>query len=375
MGFSKLTIKASCVSSTASFGSTGIWLHGARAGHQYGLESEEYKTSLETADYHIGRVIEALQDRGIYDNTLIVVTTDHSLQDTSHSRGPTFSIWNGPGIKQGYEMDDASEYVSGYGWVSHTLDDVAPTITELLCLRSPVDATGTGFADQILVSEAIIEEETEVVSIDSLSVTGPYREGMRDVVLLGVEVLISDVVDLKEWQFRLDYDEEILALWDIRLDPDVIAQTGGSSRNGPVHTVPRPFSGSRVLLRYYFKPLKVGVSEFRLYDVVLKDLSGDVLPSSVSSSHVTVTAFSDWVDGEFELLSREFDVLSEEFEELNQTFASLQDKYASLESDLSESVLQIVELESIVARAHRNANQEALEEAVLNYINKYAELT
>ena len=61
--------------------------------------------------------------------------------------------------------------------------------------------------------------------------------------------------------------------------------------------------------------------------------------------------------GEFELLSREFDVLSEDFDELNQTFSSLQDNYASLESDLSESALQIVELESIVEDATNEINQ------------------
>ena len=282
-----------------------------------------------------------------------------------HSRGPTFSIWKGPGIKQGYEMDDASEYVSGYGWVSHTLDDGAPTITELLGLRSPNDATGTGFAEWILVSEPFIEEETDVVSVDPLSVTGPYREGVQEVVLLGVEVSISDVVDLKEWQFRIDYDEEVLALWDIRLDSEVKAQTGGSSRNGPVHTVPRSFSGSGVLLRYYFKPLKVGVSEFSLYDVEMKDASGFVIPSSVSSCVVTVTSFSEWVDGDYELLSGDFDDLSEDFEELNRIFVSLQDSYASLGSDFSELSLRIEELESLVDEATNEATRLEVENSEL----------
>ena len=113
-----------------------------RVGHQYGLGSEEYQAALETADYHVGRVIEVLQGQGVYDETLIVVTTDHSLQGTSHCRGPTFSIWKGPGIKEEYEMDDSSEYVTGYGWVSHTLDDVAPTILDYLGLRPLSDSTG-----------------------------------------------------------------------------------------------------------------------------------------------------------------------------------------------------------------------------------------
>ncbi len=113
-----------------------------RAGHQYGLGSVEYQAALEAADYQIGRVIETLQDQGVYDETLIVVTTDHSLQGTSHSRGPTFSIWKGPGIKEDYEMIVASEYVTDYGWVSHTLDDVAPTILYYLGFRALANATG-----------------------------------------------------------------------------------------------------------------------------------------------------------------------------------------------------------------------------------------
>ncbi len=113
-----------------------------RAGHQYGLGSEEYQAALEKADYQIGRVIETLQNQGVYEETLIVVTTDHSLQGTSHSRGPTFSVWKGPGIKEGYKMDDSSEYVTGYGWASHTLDDVAPTILDYIGLRSLSNATG-----------------------------------------------------------------------------------------------------------------------------------------------------------------------------------------------------------------------------------------
>jgi len=331
-----------------------------KAGHQYGLGSDEYLAALETADYHIGRVIETLQDQGVYNETLIVVTTDHSLQGTSHSRGPTFSIWKGPGIKEEYEMNASYEYVTGYGWVSHTLDDVAPTITELLGLRSPNEATGTGFADRILVSETIIEEETDVVLVEPLSISGLYHEGMQDIMLLGVEVTVSDVVDLKEWQFKINYDEELLELWDIRVDPEVKSQTGGSMRNGSIFTVPHPYSGSGVLLRYYFKPLKIGEAEFNLYDIELRDASENVLPFSVSSCMVTVTSFSDWVNGECEVMVVEYEVMVDEYndlsgmyEELNQTYTALLSDYASLNSELTSSLIWIDELESLIDEATR----------------------
>ncbi len=82
-----------------------------RVGHAYGHDSAEYRSAIENADYHAGRLVQALKELGVFDRALIAITTDHGITGTSHSRGyetdmRIFSIWQGPGVKKGYEMVD-----------------------------------------------------------------------------------------------------------------------------------------------------------------------------------------------------------------------------------------------------------------------------
>ncbi len=83
------------------------------AGHRHGHMSEEYFESIQEADVHLGRLLEYLQNEGLIERTLIVVTTDHGMTGHSHSYGfetdmRIFSLWKGPGIKAGYEMEDVT---------------------------------------------------------------------------------------------------------------------------------------------------------------------------------------------------------------------------------------------------------------------------
>lgn len=117
-----------------------------RMGHAHGHGSAEYRSAIENADYHIGRLVQALKDLGVFDRTLMVITTDHGITDTSHSRGyetdmRTFSIWCGPGVKRGYEMVD-NVYITatathGETYVAHRIIDIAPTLVTLAGLSPP----------------------------------------------------------------------------------------------------------------------------------------------------------------------------------------------------------------------------------------------
>lgn len=131
-------------------------------GHEYGHDSPEYRKAIEDADYHIGRLVENLKELGVYDDTLIVIATDHGMTGQSHGRGyetdmRIFSIWHGPGVKQGYEMEDvvhipaSGNYDETY--VAHRIIDIAPTMTELAGVRPPWDAEGN-------VITQILEEKT-----------------------------------------------------------------------------------------------------------------------------------------------------------------------------------------------------------------------
>jgi uncharacterized membrane protein len=161
--------------------------------HAYGHESPEYRESIENADYHIGRLINKLKEFGVFEQTLIVITTDHGMTGTSHSYGyetdmRIFSIWRGPGIKRGFEMFNMV-YVHGTetydnAYVAHRTIDIAPTITELVGVRAPENAEGE-------VIWQIFEEVKLVISI-----TPSYQSGLPNTTLnFTIKVANADNVE------------------------------------------------------------------------------------------------------------------------------------------------------------------------------------
>ena len=76
------------------------------AGHTIGHDTPEYYQSLAEVDGYIGRVIQALKDAGIYDQTIVIVTADHGGIGKGHG-GKTLNemehpfIIAGPGVQPG----------------------------------------------------------------------------------------------------------------------------------------------------------------------------------------------------------------------------------------------------------------------------------
>jgi len=87
-------------------------LHLARvdsAGHREGWGSPEQLAAVETADACIGRVLAALEQRGVLDETLIIVSADHGGFGKSHHGGDPRGLhipWiaAGPGVRAGYDL-------------------------------------------------------------------------------------------------------------------------------------------------------------------------------------------------------------------------------------------------------------------------------
>ncbi|HXK33575.1 MAG TPA: alkaline phosphatase family protein [Dehalococcoidia bacterium] len=48
-------------------------------GHDYGPHSEGQRVALDETDVRVGRILSALEARGLYDSTLFVITTDHGM--------------------------------------------------------------------------------------------------------------------------------------------------------------------------------------------------------------------------------------------------------------------------------------------------------
>jgi hypothetical protein len=147
-----------------------------RRGHAYGHESPEYRESIENADRHVGRLIENLRGLGVFERTLIVITTDHGMTGTSHSYGyendmRIFSIWRGPGVKKGYQMVDAVYIPPSVTYdethVAHRIIDIAPTITALTGLRAPENSEGS-VIHQIFVISAAIDLDPDTLNLRSM---------------------------------------------------------------------------------------------------------------------------------------------------------------------------------------------------------------
>ncbi len=101
------------------------------AGHSKGFDTADYDLAVGTADTHMGQIMQAVRDAGIYDKTEFFVVSDHGGTGTGHggmSEEETTVPWMaaGPGIAQGREI---TETVCSA--------QTAPTIALLLGLTPP----------------------------------------------------------------------------------------------------------------------------------------------------------------------------------------------------------------------------------------------
>jgi predicted AlkP superfamily pyrophosphatase or phosphodiesterase len=56
------------------------------AGHRHGPDAAETRASVTSVDASIGRLVEGLKARGLYDRTLLVLVSDHGMAATSPDR-------------------------------------------------------------------------------------------------------------------------------------------------------------------------------------------------------------------------------------------------------------------------------------------------
>lgn len=100
-------------------------------GHEKGWYTEDYYDYLIRIDRCIGRIIQALKDAGIYDDTVIIVTGDHGGHDKGHGsldirdmESPL--VFFGKNVRAGHQLD---EPIVQY--------DIASTIAYILDLDIP----------------------------------------------------------------------------------------------------------------------------------------------------------------------------------------------------------------------------------------------
>ena len=100
-------------------------------GHRVGHDTPEYYAMLRELDGHLGRIVGALKEAGIYDSSVVIVTSDHGGIGKGHG-GKTLAemetpfVIAGPGVRQIGEFKSAMMQY-----------DVAATIAWLLGLKQP----------------------------------------------------------------------------------------------------------------------------------------------------------------------------------------------------------------------------------------------
>jgi predicted AlkP superfamily pyrophosphatase or phosphodiesterase len=105
--------------------------HVDHAGHEFGYGTPQYYAAVAVADQLISEMVSAIQEAGIKDSTLLLVTSDHGGKDKGHG-GATMTeievpwILTGPGVRVGHEIQSP---VNIY--------DTAATLAFAMALKPP----------------------------------------------------------------------------------------------------------------------------------------------------------------------------------------------------------------------------------------------
>lgn len=100
-------------------------------GHSLGWESEEYGKMLEHLDKALAEIVKAIDEAGIREETIIILSADHGGINTGHG-GKTMNemqttiVFNGKGIKKGFKISEST-----------MVYDIAGTIGYILGVEQP----------------------------------------------------------------------------------------------------------------------------------------------------------------------------------------------------------------------------------------------
>ncbi|MCD5002375.1 sulfatase [Enterococcus saccharolyticus] len=102
----------------------------------------KYKTSLRTADNNVGLIISTLKEQGMYENSIIIVTTDHGL---AYPFAKCTLNDSGIGVLMAMRVPESKNKGNSYdGLISHI--DVVPTLCDLIGIDKPDYLQGQSFS-------------------------------------------------------------------------------------------------------------------------------------------------------------------------------------------------------------------------------------
>jgi len=129
--------------------------HPDEVGHDHGFDSEEYYQSLEQVDAKVGVLFEALKRAGHYEETYILIVSDHGGIGTDHGGESMRELevpWiiRGPGVIKDRMI---AQPVNIY--------DTAPTIAYLFHLQQPYEWTGRPVLGAFEANQALASKNVE----------------------------------------------------------------------------------------------------------------------------------------------------------------------------------------------------------------------
>ena len=101
------------------------------AGHKFGHGTEKYYGGVERADELIGRIVDAIEEAGMKESTLIMISADHGGKGTGHG-GESLAeveipiILSGPTTKKGVEFTNPTN-----------IYDIASTVAYVFEIEQP----------------------------------------------------------------------------------------------------------------------------------------------------------------------------------------------------------------------------------------------
>lgn len=130
----------------------------------------KFKTTLKMADENLGIIIKTLKDCNLYENTIIILTTDHGLANPFEKCTLNDA---GIGVLLAIRVPNSNPMIKTYdGLISHI--DIVPTILDLISIEKPYYLEGNSFAS-LFKGENFSENEEIYAEINFHTSYEPVR--------------------------------------------------------------------------------------------------------------------------------------------------------------------------------------------------------
>lgn len=185
-----------------------------------------YKTSARVADECLGTVVEALKENGLYEETIIIVTTDHGI---AYPFGKCNLNKNGIGVLLAIRVPESKQKESTYDDLISQID-IFPTLCDLLDLEKPSYLEGQSFVglfegEDVRGKEEVFAEVNFHTSYEPIRTirTKQYSYIRYFDDYLNINFSNVDNSEIKDYLYHnglKDYQKDPEALYDLILDPE-----------------------------------------------------------------------------------------------------------------------------------------------------------